>query len=238
MTKTYQTVSEALDNPIPRDVVRERESGGGRTLSYLEGHYVIDRLNKVLGIGNWATQITELKNVFSGEVGNKHSAHYTCRVRLVVELPEGKRTEYEDVGYGNGYDKTDPGKPHELAVKEAVTDAIKRTAKNLGMSMGLALYDKDQTNVVDTLVEANTEMNVTSINTPAVIPAAISAKETNIKLLANLGKVAIAKKKYTKESLQEKVRSFGVASIKELSDEQVTSFITTLKGEVGYEQAS
>jgi len=236
MSKTYEETIRELDSPIPRDVIRERETNFGRTLSYLEGHYVIDRLNKVLGIGNWATQIVALTPVYTGEVNGKHSAHYTSRIRLVVEFPGGKRTEFEDVGYGNGSDKVDPGKAHELATKEAITDALKRCAKNLGMSMGLALYDKDQTNIVDALVEAPAKetVNIVARTTVTALP---NNKEASIKLLNNLGKVAIAKKKYTKESLQEKVRSFGVASIKELSEEQITSFITTLKGEVGYEQA-
>jgi hypothetical protein len=54
---------------------------------------------------------------------------------------------FSDYGYGDGTDKTNPGKAHELAIKEAVTDGLKRCAKNLGPVMGLALYDKDQTDV-------------------------------------------------------------------------------------------
>ena len=38
---------------------------------------------------------------------------------------------------------------YNTKAKEAVTDALKRAAKNLGMSMGLALYDKEQVNVDD-----------------------------------------------------------------------------------------
>ena len=45
---------------------------------------------------------------------------------------------------------------HESAIKEAETDAMKRALMTFGNQFGLALYDKDQKNVVDS-VEINTE---------------------------------------------------------------------------------
>lgn len=148
MTKSLDDVRKELDDKIPRDAISQRDGGSGRSLSYLAGHYVIDRLNKVLGIGNWAFDVADMKLVHSGTNDkNQQVAHYIAKGRLVVELPDGVKTEFTDYGYGDGMDKYSPGKPHELAVKEAATDALKRCAKNLGMSMGLALYDKDQENV-------------------------------------------------------------------------------------------
>jgi len=140
-----KTIIEQLDAPIPRSAVSQRQGGGGRSLSYLAGHYVIDRLNKVFGPMNWASKIESLQLVHTAE----NSVHYIAQVRLVVEDENGKKTEHTDVGYGDGSDKTNIGKAHELAVKEATTDALKRAAKNLGQSMGLALYSKDQENVVE-----------------------------------------------------------------------------------------
>lgn len=146
--KTYESVVEELDAKIPRDCVALREGGGGRKLSYLEGHYVINRLNKVLGQGNWAyTSDVTLVDASDNPKGG-YSVHYIAKVRLAVTLP-GTPTEFTDYGYGDGSDKFLKGKAHELAVKEAVTDGLKRCAKNLGMSLGLALYDKTQENVQD-----------------------------------------------------------------------------------------
>src|SRR4051812_31969840 len=51
-------------------------------------------------------------------------------------------------GYGSGIDK-DIGQAHESAIKEAETDAMKRALMTFGNPFGLALYDKDQANVVD-----------------------------------------------------------------------------------------
>ena len=52
----------------------------------------------------------------------------------------------EDVGAGHGYD-VDCGLAHESAIKEAVTDALKRALRTFGNPFGLALYDKSRENV-------------------------------------------------------------------------------------------
>lgn len=150
MSKTYEQIVAELNAKIPRDVISQRE-GGGRKLSYLEGWYVIDRLNEVLGIGNWEYD-SSVYLIHAGQVdgrsGPVHSVHYKARVMLTAQIGD-KRVNFVDYGYGDGTDKVNPGKAHELAIKESVTDGIKRCAKNLGMSLGLALYDKTQENVDD-----------------------------------------------------------------------------------------
>lgn len=136
-----------LDAKIPIDVISTRE-GGGRKLSYLEGWYVINRLNEVFGQGNWSYNTETMTCVFNGPVDRNgkptHWANYVAKVTLIAG-----GAVFSDFGYGDGSDSTYPGKAHELAVKEAVTDGIKRCAKNLGHSMGLALYDKSRENVDD-----------------------------------------------------------------------------------------
>lgn len=146
-------LQKLLDDQIPASAVSQREGGSGRMLDYLEGQYVINRLNQVLGQGNWSYKTQSLNLVHSGKITDKygkekHTVHYIAQVELVANL-EDRQIVFSDVGYGDGFDKENIGKAHELAVKEAVTDAVKRCAKNLGQSMGLALYDKTKQNVRD-----------------------------------------------------------------------------------------
>jgi recombination DNA repair RAD52 pathway protein len=172
MNKTYAQLVKELDSKIPRDVVEERDGGGGRKLSYLPGHYVIDRLNKVLGHGNWS-YTSSVEKLHQGVVTDKygkdtHTVHYSARVRLSMTFVDSetgytKEAHFEDYGYGDGTDKVNPGKAHELAIKEAITDGIKRCAKNLGMSMGLALYSKDQENVDDGETETGSDGGDTTV---------------------------------------------------------------------------
>lgn len=144
-----EAMQTKLDAKIPRDVIETRDSGFGKPLSYLAGWYVIARMNEIFGQGNWDYQLKELTKTFEGEVNGKQYVSYLARVFLRAAFPNGTTAYFEDIGFGDGQDKTNVGKCHELASKEAVTDAIKRCAKSLGMSMGLALYDKTQENVED-----------------------------------------------------------------------------------------
>jgi DNA repair and recombination protein RAD52 len=231
MTRTYENIVQELDSKIPRDVISTREGGGGRKLSYLEGHYVIDRLNKVIGIGNWAYTSDVIK-VFEGEQNGKFSTSYIGKVRLVCTLPGGVQTEFTDVGYGDGTDPRSPGKAHELAVKEAVTDALKRCAKNLGMSMGLALYSKEQENVDDESTQAVAQPPVAyekkeNGNAGAKEKTARSTINTSI---SSHSKVILERKLATDEQLKALLSNYGVSRKEELTDEQALTVLNTLKG--------
>jgi len=154
MSKTRDEILAALDADIPRSVIEQREGGGAKKLSYLPGWHVINEMNKIFGPDGWSYDVTELRCVHSGEIVGKYgplqSASYVATVQLFVQFPDtGSAKRLTDVGFGNGTDKSDPGKPHELATKEAVTDAIKRCAKSLGMSLGLGLYTKTDDYIED-----------------------------------------------------------------------------------------
>lgn len=265
MSKTYEQIVAELDSKIPRDVISQRDGGNGRSLSYLEGHYVIDRLNKILGVGKWAYG-AELTKVFEGTVKDRYdndvfNTSYIAKVRMVVTIGSETKevtTEFIDVGYGDGSDKKNPGKAHELAVKEAVTDGIKRCAKNLGMSMGLALYDKTQENVEDvqetkanTTTEPKASAETSRPSRPATFRqvASKSAQKTeatptnstdatstnkaaNSRVygdIATASRVAIAKKKATQETLTGLVAKYGVKSKEELTETQATELLTTIR---------
>lgn len=162
--QAYLDLVKELDSKIPADAVSKRDGGRGMKLSYLEGWYVRDRLNKTLGQGNWSytsNVAPVLNDIVPSERGDRARVAYVSNVSLSVQLPNGSGATFSDVGYGDGLD-SNPGKAHELAVKEAVTDGLKRCAINLGMSMGLALYDKTQENVEDAVDAEPTPKPVTS----------------------------------------------------------------------------
>lgn len=150
-TKDAVDFSE-FDKPIPRSVISKREGGGGSTLDYLEGHYVISRLNKVFGNLNWSKEVNviEKEKEITKDRYDKDCYNYTVvvKVKLFIQI-NAIYTFKEDIGSCSGTSRKSFGDALELAYKGAVTDALKRCAKDLGMSFGLALYDKEQTNVVE-----------------------------------------------------------------------------------------
>lgn len=134
-----------LNEDLDGGQVQTRKGSGGRELSYLAGWYVIDRLNQIMGPGGWSYDCQPTLVVSSRVVGKdgKERCSVSYNAKCVLEGPGFK---IGDWGTGHGLDP-DEGQAHESALKEACTDAIKRCAKSLGRSMGLALYDKAQVHV-------------------------------------------------------------------------------------------
>jgi DNA repair and recombination protein RAD52 len=136
-----------LRAPLNRENVKSR-SQAGRSLSYLEGWKAIDEANRIFGFDGWERETLDLSLL--GEprlVGDKYRVGYRARVRIRVFA--GDRTLVRDgCGFGSGIDK-DLDQAHESALKEAETDAMKRGLMTFGNPFGLALYDKEQRNVVD-----------------------------------------------------------------------------------------
>ena len=129
-----------LAEPLHPDNVKTRQR-----LSYIEGHYVRDTLNRIFGHDGWSTKIEELSHRGTVDVAKSDktgsATAYTCVLSLRIHTPTGDHV-IQDVGYGNStmYTATAALDTHELATKEAETDSLKRCAVNLGEQFGLSLY--------------------------------------------------------------------------------------------------
>lgn len=118
---------------LPRDVVRRLPSGSGA--DYVPSHYVIERLNAVCGHDGWSVDY--------GAPSIREGARLVVHVATTLTVFGGVRRS--DVGVGiAANDKPDA---IETAIKAAYTDGLKRCARTLGPSFGLALYDKDRRRV-------------------------------------------------------------------------------------------
>lgn len=147
--------------------VKSREQGGSR-VSYIEGWHVIAEANRIFGFDNWTRETIDIKCVSEKdrEIGKAKApgwgVTYICKARVIVG-----GVAREGCGAGHGIDR-DLGQAHESAIKEAETDAMKRAFMTFGNPFGLALYDKQRTNVGDdaptsvlgpvTLIERNSFM--------------------------------------------------------------------------------
>lgn len=139
--------------------VKSREQGGSK-VSYIEGWHVIAEANRIFGFDNWTRETLDIKCVSEREreIGKAKApgwgVTYIIKCRITVD-----GVAREGCGAGHGIDR-DLGQAHESAIKEAETDAMKRAFMTFGNPFGLALYDKQQTNVGDdapvvTLIERN-----------------------------------------------------------------------------------
>lgn len=137
----WGVVSKDLDGPLdPRNVIKPSGSFGPKG-DYIEGWFAIEEANRIFGFENWS-YTTDLQKVseFVNDKGNTEIS-YICRCSLTVD-----GVTRQDVGYGSGAAKK-PGDAYEGAVKEAVTDSLKRSLRTFGNKFGLALYDKTKANV-------------------------------------------------------------------------------------------
>ena len=141
-------INSALSAPLDRAFVKEREQSG-RRFSYIEGWHAIAEANRIFGFDGWHRETVELRlvNERPRKIGRDGrdgwAVSYVVRVRVIVGdvIRDG-------MGSGHGID-TDCGLAHESAIKEAETDAMKRALMTFGNPFGLALYDKEQRQVVE-----------------------------------------------------------------------------------------
>ncbi len=154
----------ALTAPLDRAKVKQRSQGNSnRMLSYLEGWQVIAEANRIFGFDGWQRETISEKCVAERErkIGypptkptdkpqkDGWGVTYVCRVRITVGHAMGAVVIREGTGSGHGID-VDLGLAHESAIKEAETDAMKRALMTFGNPFGLALYDKEQREVMST----------------------------------------------------------------------------------------
>lgn len=139
-----------LDQMLDAKDVKSRKQGG-TSVAYLDGYTIIRNANKIFGFGGWQGQIKTLEQsefteyTKEGKPGIR--VGYTCVYELTVFGLDGSFRIYTDVGYGTGTSYQSASDAIESATKEAVTDAMKRCFRLLGNQFGLALYDKDRTQV-------------------------------------------------------------------------------------------
>lgn len=231
--KTLDQIERELDSKIPRDVVETRDGGGGRKLSYLPGHYVIDMLNKIFGPLNWAKEVLDVRQIVNTTSRGEFPA-YLVKVRLSVIKPD--QTVVVKEGYGYGADKSGLN-AHELAIKEAVTDAMKVAAKDFGMSLGLALYNPSQENVSDDVEQKPAAISTAPSARPHgskpddIRPSKTSeSKEDLSAAIKSFFKVAEAQKRLTKEDFRATyLGDLGVSKVDDLPFEAMPIVLAKLK---------
>lgn len=124
-------------------------------MSHLEAWDVRRYLIRVFGVGGWDFDILEAhmvshaaesrqRNRKDGTV-HEYTAHtviYRVTGRLTIKDSSGVAlAHYDDAATGDGPSQPSLADAHDLALKTAVSQTLKRCAVNLGDQFGLSLYD-------------------------------------------------------------------------------------------------
>lgn len=128
-----------------------------RGMSHLEAWDVRRTLTRVFGIGGWDQELLSQELVHSvgamrrrrnkegveyGEPYEAWTVVYTVTLRLVVKDRNGIHVcHFDDGASGDAVNQPSVGDAHDLAIKTAISQALKRAAVNLGDQFGLSLYN-------------------------------------------------------------------------------------------------
>ena len=128
---------EQLLKPLNEARVAKRGQAG-RQLSYLEAWDVKAHLIRIFGFGGWSADVQESALVFEDKNENgQWNVGYKVVLRLIIPSLDCTYTEAA-VGSANLPQR---GEAHDMAIKTAESDALKRAAINLGTQFGLSLYN-------------------------------------------------------------------------------------------------
>jgi recombination DNA repair RAD52 pathway protein len=119
-----------LTEPFPQTAIKQRQGGGGRALSYVEGHTVIHRLIAATE-NNYSFRVLAIE---TRTVQTQRGTATLVTATVELELPGLGARQHIGVQMVN-----DAG--GEDLVKGAITDALKKAATLFGI--GLELYGPD-----------------------------------------------------------------------------------------------
>lgn len=152
--KQYEILLKGL-NP---NRVSQRSGGGGKSLSYLEAWDVKAHLIRVFGFGGWSWQVSVAELAFEE---HNDKGQWNVGYKVVGELHiHTLNATYAEAAVGSAT-LGQRGEAHDMAIKTAESDALKRAAINLGDQFGLSLYNKGATApvVMETLVGGSDEVS-------------------------------------------------------------------------------
>ncbi len=150
MTLTSTQV-DALLAPLHPSRVRQAQGQ-----AHLEAWDVRRHLLRVFGWGGWDFTVVSCDLVAqldtpppSSGGKTRYTVVYRVLGRLTIKDPAGQvLAVYEDGATGDAANQPSLGDAHDMAMKTALSQALKRCAMNLGDGFGLSLYNNGRTEAV------------------------------------------------------------------------------------------
>jgi len=128
---------QQLLKPLNPSRVAKRQQAG-RNLSYLEAWDVKAHLIRIFGFGGWSWDVLSADIAFEEK---NEKGQWNVGYKVVGRLRiESLCCTYTEAAIGSS-SLPQRGEAHDMAIKTAESDALKRAAINLGTQFGLSLYD-------------------------------------------------------------------------------------------------
>lgn len=156
---------EQLLQPLPVTRVAKRKQAG-MELSYLEAWDVKAHLIRIFGFGGWSWHVSTAELAFEDNSSGKWNIGYKVIGTLTIHA---LCADYTEAAVGSSTQGS-RGEAHDMAVKTAESDALKRAAINLGTQFGLSLYnDGSRKDVVGHTLVMPSGYTPTPVSEPVVI---------------------------------------------------------------------
>jgi len=173
---------EILLKPLAASRVATR-TAAGRSLAYVEAWDIKAHLIRIFGFGGWSWRVQDVTLAFEDVETKDGKTRYSVGYRVTGILSIASLDcEYAEAAVGFA---TLPqrGEAHDMAVKTAESDALKRAAINLGTQFGLSLYNNGSRHDVightlcppDGIVTPTESSNVLSSEAEDALVAAVFA---------------------------------------------------------------
>jgi len=139
-----------LMKPLHSSRVAKR-SQAGRSLAYLEAWDVKAHLIRIFGFGAWSWDVQTAELMFEEQ---NEKGQWNVGYKVIGQLRiHSLNCTYTEAAVGSA-SIPQRGEAHDMAVKTAESDALKRAAINLGTQFGLSLYnDGSLADVVHTTLD-------------------------------------------------------------------------------------
>jgi DNA recombination protein Rad52 len=129
---------EQLLKGINPNRIAKRQGGGGKSLSYLEAWEVKAHLIRIFGFGAWSWDVQTAELMFEEQ---NEKGQWNVGYKVIGQLRiHPLNCTYTEAAVGSA-SIPQRGEAHDMAVKTAESDALKRAAINLGTQFGLSLYN-------------------------------------------------------------------------------------------------
>ena len=133
---TEKNLFQKLSADFPKEAIEKAPASktrGGYDATYIKSQYLVNRLNKTVGIYNWGTEILELDTYQKGKFW-----YCDLELKLFIHPDAGRSAERTAYGWGRNFQKTD-------AKKGAFTDAFKKVCAlfSIGWKTYAGMLDED-----------------------------------------------------------------------------------------------
>jgi hypothetical protein len=137
-------------NYLVQPLASGRVQRDGKGMSHLQAWDIRRHLIRIFGFGGFDVETlgVHLISQIEPEKG-RYTVVYRADVRLTIKDSDGGvLARYEDSATGDAVNQRSLGDAHDLALKTALSQGLKRCAVNLGDQFGLGLYNKGNMDAV------------------------------------------------------------------------------------------